>query len=498
MRTIWYMGAKTRLAGDIQTALRRAAPAAESALDLMSGTGVVSQALAARGDLRVVANDVQRYAAAIARAHLVHPVDPVRVADALDPEADLGRVYRENFAALHAHLAEAVALEDAFLLAGGRQPETPDPEVGPLFSAPSDPAALARARRHVPQRDARERARAYRAFALHGTPLFQEGAARPADDGFAGAFRAARELFGAATVEARRRDPSLRPWVLASVYWPNVYLGLRQAIALDSLRAAIASLGGREPLAGQKRDLWLAALLHALSVTTSATSHFCQPRGLGSDGEVEAVQERRAVSLPSRMLAYAREIADAAAQAPRRADHAVFAGDWRGLYARWDEVAADVVYVDPPYTADNYSRFYHVLEVVTAYDYPLLQNGGATKGRYPARETRHRSPFCVRGQVERELRAVCEETARRGAALVLSYGEENGLCLRRWRETGASPAEARARFGALAESAYRHVELHTRQLLHSGQGDSNHRVTELLLVARGPRAARRKGRTPCA
>ena len=500
MRTIWYMGAKTRLAGDIQAAIGRAAPSAGCALDLMSGTGAVAQALAGRGDLRVVANDVQRYAAAIARARLVHPVDPTRVADALDPQVDLGRAYHDNARALLEPLADAVALEDAFLLASGLAPETPDPEVGALFPLPSDPARLRRAQRHVP-RDPRERARAYRAFALQGTPRFQEGREAPPEGGFAGVFRPARALYSAATVEARRRDPWLRPWLLSSVYWPNVYLGLRQAIALDSLRGAIEALPARDALARQKRELWLAALLHALSVTTSATSHFCQPRGLSSDAEVQAVQERRAVSLCSRTFAYARELAEAAAAAPRRADHAVFACDWRALYARhWDQVAADVVYVDPPYTADNYSRFYHVLEVVTAWDHPPLQNGGATKGRYPARETRHRSPFCVRGQVERELAAVVEETARRGAALVLSYGEENGLLLRRWREGGLSAAEARARFQALAGAGYRQVELVERALLHSGQGDSNHRVTELLLVARAPRSGGvgRKGRSSCA
>ena len=498
MRTLWYMGAKTRLAGDIQAAIGRAAPAAGSALDLMSGTGAVSQALAARGDLRVVANDVQRYAAAVARAHLVHPVDPARVADALDPEADLGAVYRENLGALLERFADAVALEDAFLLAAGLEPEAPDPEVGAPFAAPSDAARLARLRRHVP-RDPRERARAYRAFALHGTPLFMEGR-EPAGDGFAGVFRAARELFGPAAVEARRRDPSLRPAILCSVYWPNVYLGLRQSLALDSLRAAIEALGQRRsPLARQKRDVWLSALLHATSVATSATSHFCQPRGLGSDGEVRAVMERRAISLPARTVAFAREIAEAAAAAPRRADHAVFALDWRELYGRWDEVQADVVYVDPPYTADNYSRFYHVLEVVTAWDYPPLQDGGETKGRYPARDLRHRSRFCGRGQVEAELAAVLRETARRGAALVLSYGEENGLLLRRWREAGCSPAEARARLIELGRAAYRDVELIGRPLLHSGQGDSNHTITELLLVARGPRAASgKRGKTTCA
>ncbi|MCO5167473.1 MAG: DNA adenine methylase [Planctomycetes bacterium] len=482
------MGVKTRLTAEIQAAVARACPRAGSVLDLMSGTAVVAQTLAATH--RVVANDVQAYAAAIARAYLVH-TDPVRLARALDVERDLGAAYRSNHAALLERLTPAVALEDAFVEAHGLAPDAADPHAGPVFPAPSAPADLARARRGLP-RDPAGLAAAYRAFALQGTPAFGEVADAAVVDG---PFRGAADLFARATVEARRADPRLRPYLLATVYYPNVYFGLRQAIAVDSLRCAIDALEG--PLAREKRAHYLAALLHAVSVSTSATSHFCQPRGLSSDAEVHAVLARRALSVPSRLAAYSREIAATCAATRYRPGNAVLSEDWRAVLGpRWGDVQADVVYADPPYTADHYSRFYHALEVLTRYDYPVLKtvDGRLTKGRYPALGARHRSGFCVRRQVEAEVADLVRLTAARGAALVLSYGEENGLLLRTWRDAGCSRAEALRRLERLAAASYGDVSLERKPLLHSGQGDSNHTVTELLLVARRPRSARRRAR----
>lgn len=488
------MGAKTRIAGAIEDAIRRADPRAESVLDLMTGTAVVARTLAGR--YRVVANDAQSYAAAIARAHLVHDEDPTSFLASLDAERDLGAAFRKNEDALLEALAPAVAVEDAYLLAAGLEPETPDAQGVPLFRRGVDEAEVARAARRLPK-DARERADAYRAFALKETPAFLE----TRDATCTGPFRGASELFRAATVHARRARPATTPYLLATTYYPNVYLGLRQAIAVDSLRRAIDALASsKDPRAARKRDHYLAALLGAASVATSATSHFCQPRGLVRDAEVQAVLARRALSIPSKTAAFSASIAAEVAAERPRAGSAVLEGDWRAaLGPRWDEVRADVVYADPPYTADQYSRFYHVLEVLTRYDHPVLETTarGPTKGRYPVLEARPLSAFCVRRAVEDEMRALADAVAARGAALVLSYGEENGLLLRHWREAGqaASSRQAVERLQALLGESFAEVALERRRLLHSGQGDSNHAVTELLLVARRPRSSRaRAGR----
>ncbi|MGE0707701.1 MAG: DNA adenine methylase [Planctomycetota bacterium] len=478
MRTIWYMGVKTRLTDAIAAAVEEAAPRAGAVCDLMSGTAAVSTDLARR--YAVAANDVQAYACAIATAYICHGPDSRRALQELDPERDLGAAYRQNRDLLLARLGPAVALEDAFLRAAGLEPEAREAREDPrdrqaLGAADPEPAP----RRGVP-RDARERASAYRTFALRSTPAFEEERDVPAS----GPFRGARELYSRAWVLARRASPRAFPYHLCTSYYPNVYLGLRQAIAVDSLRYAIDQLGG--PGAELRRAHYLAALLHAASVTTSATSHFCQPRGLVRDAEVDAVLQRRAVSIPSRLLAFSRAIRATVAGIQHRPGNRATCSGWRGALGD-PALRADVVYADPPYTADNYSRFYHVLEVLTRYDYPELEvkRGRVTKGRYPVLGARHRSGFCHRRQVERELAALVEACAARGAALVLSYGEENGLLFKVYRDQGLSPRRARERFLDLARARYRSVRLETETLMHSGQGDSNHQVTELLLIARG-------------
>ena len=106
MRTIWYMGIKTRLTGAIREAVAERVPRGGAVLDLMSGSCAVGHSLA--GSYRVYANDVQAYAAAIARGYLEPLAGRRSLAAQLDFERDLGPAYRANRAALWGWLAEGI------------------------------------------------------------------------------------------------------------------------------------------------------------------------------------------------------------------------------------------------------------------------------------------------------------------------------------------------------------------------------------------------------
>ena len=71
----------------------------------------------------------------------------------------------------------------------------------------------------------------------------------------------------------RQGNPRQLPYALMTLYYGNVYFGLRQALVLDSFRAAIDQVGEEsDPQAKFRRDLYLAALVYAASVSTSASA----------------------------------------------------------------------------------------------------------------------------------------------------------------------------------------------------------------------------------
>jgi hypothetical protein len=88
--------------------------------------------------------------------------------------------------------------------------------------------------------------------------------------------------------------------------------------------------------------------------------------------------------------------------------------------------AGDLVIIDPPYSAVQYSRFYHVLEAVS--------HGKAVEvtgvGRYPPRAQRPTSDFSLRTKSEAALIGLLDSVARSECRALLTFpaGESsNGL-----------------------------------------------------------------------
>lgn len=84
-----------------------------------------------------------------------------------------------------------------------------------------------------------------------------------------------------------------------------------------------------------------------------------------------------------------------------------------------------VVYADPPYTREHYSRFYHVLETLVLRDNPKISTmvlGDKTllsRGLY--REERHQSPFCIRSIAPKTFETMFSKISIKGIKLILSY-----------------------------------------------------------------------------
>ena len=286
-------------------------------------------------------------------------------------------------------------------------------------------------------------------------------------------------------------------------YYANVYFGIAQSAAIDSLRWAIEALRPDDPFVEEKRVHYLSALIHTASTSTSGTSHFAQPRHLRKDSELRAMARRRTTNVWELFEVFSREILTTVAETRHVAGNRVFEGDYKRHLEPVSSAASsdpgdlrfsfprapDLIYLDPPYTADNYSRFYHVLEVLVRYDYPRLATnprGETLRGRYPDIGQRFQSGFCHASRVEDEFRHVIYGAAAAGAKLVISYSAPTGLLLKRYarEDPGQDPI---ARLEALCRERYRRVRTERQPLLHSGQGDSNIQVEELLVVCCAPR-----------
>lgn len=205
-------------------------------------------------------------------------------------------------------------------------------------------------------------------------------------------------------------------------YYGGVYFSYRQALELDSI-AQVA-----KGLHGASRDTVLAALLSTASeLVGSVGGHFAQPMRLrGPHNVIKPALVRNVIRL-------------------RQVSAIERFGEWLGRYVRLTpalhtvrsarsdyrdtlaELPANVgvIYADPPYTREHYSRFYHVLETLALGDDPGLsavRSAGITRpSRGLYRVDRHQSPFCVVSEAPSAFEILFKSVAERNVPLVLSY-----------------------------------------------------------------------------
>lgn len=190
------------------------------------------------------------------------------------------------------------------------------------------------------------------------------------------------------------------------------YFGLEQARAIDELRASIPA---RRP----HSTLCLAALIMAASRCSASPGHTAQPFRPTEKAlpHIDRIWRRDLLDETETML---RRLA------PRYAVR-------RGTATRGDAntIAASLthdhlVFLDPPYSAAQYSRFYHVLEAIAVGGYDTVYGAG----RSPAIAERANSAYsCVStasSSLERLLRELGERSCR-VVATFPQYPASNGL-----------------------------------------------------------------------
>lgn len=216
---------------------------------------------------------------------------------------------------------------------------------------------------------------------------------------------------------------------LITNYYSGSYFGIRQSIRLDAIRNYI------ESFYHDNYDQWvyttmLTALYSTLStIVHSAGKHFAQPISITDfdKGKItnKRLFENRSFNVDELFVGFLEEIlskTDKVNLAPSSISTCYDVQD--KIFANLlDRESVSVIYADPPYTAQQYSRFYHIPEVVKWYRYPQLQQvqGHITQGLYP--DNKFKSDFCSKTKAKDAFRTVFALVEKAQCNFILSYSE---------------------------------------------------------------------------
>ena len=375
-RPIHYLGSKLRIIDAIKDAVNRIDPSHQPVCDLFAGSGTVSLALSQTRPTTAV--DIQEYSRVLCSA-LLQPPNLYTT--------DLPILFHQARDSRHAEMLSWAT--------------------GPLVAHEASCIKQARDGRFESLCDLIE----------HGSPIaFQLGTSTARNP-------ALRKALGEFSRRLQKAKLSDHPGVLATRYFGGVYFSYAQATALDCLLEAIHKTNP-----AIQTTLLAAALSTTSDIVNTVGRQFAQPiRPRATDG----VPKRHLVAkcCADRELdvftAYERWFTRYQSLRPTRKTNEIIRGDFADVLNGDRLKRIKVVYADPPYTRDHYSRYYHVLETICLRDNPEISTVASSAGRVASRGIyrleRHQSPFCIKSKAPAAFESLFSGVRRLNASLIVSY-----------------------------------------------------------------------------
>lgn len=373
-RPIYYLGCKTEFTSTIKAAIDEVDPSGGRLGDVFAGTGAVAASLGERRE--VTTADVQEYSRVLCSA-ILRPsrITSQEITDIVSDIEQAEKISRNRlcFEPLIAHEQECIH----FAVNG---------EVDALIELlESKPLA------------AREEG-----LRLNPTKL---------DD-----------IADEVTLGLKSDTLWTSPDTTVSRLFGGVYFSFEQAVMLDAIltRANSGDIDARDTLVA-------AALSTASILVNTVGKQFAQPirpknkHGKVKAGLVEVVHRDRSMSTLRVYELWLRKYSIL----PRAIGKPLaLRQDYREAIAE-QAPSLSVLYADPPYTRDHYSRFYHVLETMCLRDNPtfsqITKGGELTVSRGLYREDRHQSDFCIRSLAPAAFKELFANARKSNLPLVLSY-----------------------------------------------------------------------------
>ena len=218
-------------------------------------------------------------------------------------------------------------------------------------------------------------------------------------------------------------DPNLDFPCLFLTYFANAYFGVAQCCQIDALRSIIEQLKDEST-----KNILLTVLMSAMSAAASTTTHFAQFLKVKSKSTCTNLLSKRKINIIEECKILLKEYRKAGLCSKEgRAKSDCYNLDFSECL---DLITLDdhtLVYADPPYFKEHYSRYYHVLNTLCLYDYPAMavnpQTHELSIGRY--REDRRVSDFGKKAKALGAFETLITKCAVAGAWLVMSYSDNS-------------------------------------------------------------------------
>lgn len=209
-----------------------------------------------------------------------------------------------------------------------------------------------------------------------------------------------------------------------------------------------------------------------MSVTASTTTHFAQFLKVKSDSTCTNIVEKRKRNILAEFEQQIQLFKNNGLLSQDTPTVECFNLDYVDCLKNVPLSKDTLVYADPPYFKEHYSRYYHILNTVCRYDYPKmainLQTKEYTIGRY--REDRNISDFGKKSQALSAFQRLVDICANAGTWLMISYSDNSIVKIDEVLQL------AKERF---------YVDIQKVELNHSKQGRSSiSKVDEYLFICR--------------
>ncbi len=288
-----------------------------------------------------------------------------------------------------------------------------------------------------------------------------------------------KKLLSEKNIQIYRKKINKIPYILFSTYYANSFFSLSQCVEIDSLRYAIDK--EKNPI---RRDVYLSCLMYALSQVVNSTGHFAEYLEYNQKHSQIIFKKRK----ESIMTHFLKKIDDFEKIIVQKAwNNQVYCQDAKDLIHTLDRKGVlkkvKLIYIDPPYTNAQYSRYYHIPETLVKYDYPEISvnivTSNKVKGGY--RTKRIQSDFSQTTQAEKafsDLFSTISSCTK--APIAISYSDTSLL----------KPID---RLISIVEKYYHTVQVQNGHY-HSAQGskfkhngERNNKVNEYVIICKNKR-----------